>query len=82
VLDREELDARNSDQQPETYDEVVARLYNDIDNVFFTESLPELHSDFAECMSLDFDDMPGGAITADDVKKKIGESRVKLMQVG
>ena len=81
VMDREELDARNSDQRPETYEEVVARVYNDPDIVFYTEVLPDLHADFADCTSLEFAEMPGGNISAEDVKKKIGEARVNLMQV-
>jgi hypothetical protein len=81
VFARDELDARNSDKRPETYDEVVARLYNDPDLEFYTESLAGLHDTFARPINLDYDLMPGGEITPEDVKKKVGDARAKLMQV-
>ena len=81
LKNREELDARNNEERPETFEEVVATLYNDPENVYYTELLPELHFVYADVMELDFTDMPGGKISAEDVKKKIAECRVKLIQV-
>jgi hypothetical protein len=81
VFEHDELDARNSDNRPETYEAVVARLYNDPDLDFYTESLPGLHDSFARPICLDYTLMPGGDISAEDVKKKVGDARAKLMQV-
>ena len=80
-LDRQQLDARNSDVRPATFEEVVASLYNDERVEFFTECLPDLHITFAEPIDLHFQYMPGGEITAEDVKKKVGDARAKLIQV-
>ena len=80
-LARDELDARNSAERPETYVEVVTRIYNDQTEVFYTESLPGLHSNFSETLELKFEEMPGGKITVEDCKKKIADARVKLMTV-
>ena len=60
TLTREELDARNSSERPETYPEVVTRLWNDPNFVYTTEVLPELHELFSEAHELRFADMPGG----------------------
>jgi hypothetical protein len=81
LLNRDELDARNSDSSPETYEEAVARLYNDPEVEFYTEVLPGLHETFARPICSDFSLMPGGSITAEDTKKKIGDARAKLLQV-
>jgi hypothetical protein len=60
----------------------VARLYNDPDLEFYTESLAGLHDTFARPINLDYDlTMPGGDITPEDVKKKVGDARAKLLQV-
>jgi hypothetical protein len=81
VMTRAELDARNSSERPETFAEVVARKYNDPDVVFVTEKLPDLHMAFSDEIELEFDDMPGGKITAEEAKKRITEARAKLLQV-
>lgn len=81
VLDREQLDARNNAERPETHVEVVCRCFNDPEKVFFTEILPELHEDFSEVIRLDFNEMPGGALKPEECKKKMTECRAKLMQV-
>ena len=80
-LDRQQLDARNSDVRPSTFEEVVSKLYNNPTVEFFTECLPELHMTFAEPIDLHFQYMPGGEITPEDVKKKVGDARAKLIQV-
>lgn len=79
--DREELGARNSQERPETHNEVVARVCKHNDVVFFTEESPDLHCFFGDMHDLDFQDMPGGEMTAEDAKKKIAEARAKLVQV-
>jgi hypothetical protein len=80
VMTREELDARNSDARPPTYFEKVAELYNS-DTLYISSALPELHSTFADSIILAFDEMPGGAITADDAKTRLGEARAKMISV-
>jgi hypothetical protein len=80
VMTREELDARNSDARPSTYYEKVAELYNS-DTIYVTESLPELHSSFAESIVLAFEDVPGGTITADEAKARLGDARAKMITV-
>jgi hypothetical protein len=74
------LDARNSDARPPTYYEKVAELYNS-DIMYVSCALPELHSTFADSMVLSFDEMPGGAITADEAKTRLGEARAKMISV-
>jgi hypothetical protein len=80
VLTREELDARNSAERPQTYYQKVADLYNS-NKVYITDCLPDLHSMFADPIELRFDDMPGGALTADDVKARLGDARAKMIMV-
>jgi hypothetical protein len=80
VMTRQELDARNSASRPSTYYEKVAELYNS-DVIYVTESLPELHSTFAESAVLAFEDMPGGEITADEAKARLGDARAKMITV-
>ena len=81
VLERDELDAHNSSMRPETFNEVVARLYNDPELELWTEALPELHITFAEPIDCSFEFMPGGKISVEDVKKKLSDARAKLTQV-
>jgi len=81
--DRDELDcgAGHSEERPLTLEEVVAELYNDDSVVLTTESLPGLHQLFAEPMVLKFSEMPGGEMTAEDVKARMGDARGKVVQV-
>ena len=79
--DRSTLDARNSEDRPPNWCEVVADLYNDPSIVFATEALPFLHANFQEQFDLRFEDMPGGAIDAEDVKKRHADSRSSLISV-
>jgi hypothetical protein len=81
VMDKDELDARRSTDRPETFEEVVARLYNDASLHLETEPLPTLHTTFSETIELPFDSMPGGKITSETVKMRMSESRAKLLQV-
>jgi hypothetical protein len=80
VMTRQELDARNSAVRPSTYYEKVAELYNS-DAIYITESLPDLHSTFADSTVLAFEDMPGGEITADEAKARLGDARAKMITV-
>jgi len=66
--ERKELDARNHENRPKTWYEVIADLYNDPDNVYYTDVLPELRPRFAESIELRFEDMPGGEITAEQAR--------------
>ena len=80
-MERDELDARNNGERPETYPEVVCRLYNDTLKTITSEILPELHADFAEQMILCCDDLAGGELTVEECKKKIGDLKAKTTQV-
>jgi len=81
VKDRALLDIGNAENRPETYDEAVARVYNDGDLTLTTDALPNLHEKYTEPIILEFEDMPGGAINAEDVKARMGDARAKLIQV-
>ena len=59
---------------------MVADLFNDPKNVYWTEALPELHSAFAEPIELRFEDMPG-PITAEQAKNRFSDGRGCLIQV-
>ena len=80
-MDRDELDARRSDDRPETFKETVARLYNDADLHLETEALPDLHVSFNDPIVLSFDCMPGGAISAETIRARMSKARAKLLQV-
>jgi len=79
-LTRSELDAGDWEDRPETFEEAVARVCNDETRVLVTEALPSLHDMFAEPIELQFSDMPGGKISAEDVKGRLGDARSKLIQ--
>ena len=79
--DRSALDARNSEERPADWYEVVANLYNDPDAVFTTEALPFLHVVFREQIDLHFEDMPGGSIDREDVRKRHADARSSLISV-
>ncbi|CAB9512535.1 hypothetical protein SEMRO_541_G163160.1 [Seminavis robusta] len=78
--DREELDARNSEDRPETVFESCARLFNDPNHEVFSRCLPDLHFTFAEVLDCCFDHMPG-RITPDEVKRRWGDCRAKLIKI-
>ena len=83
VKDRALLDVGNgcSEDRPETCEEAVARVHNEGLLVLTTEGLPNLHERFSVPIETQFDDMPGGAINAEDVKARMGDARAKLIQV-
>ncbi|CAB9519921.1 hypothetical protein SEMRO_1058_G236420.1 [Seminavis robusta] len=78
--ERDELDARNSADRPETVYESCARLYNDKEHDVFSRCLPDLHFTFAEVLDCSFEHMPG-AITSDEVKRRWGDCRAKLIKI-
>ena len=81
-MDRQQLDARNSEHRPKTFDEVVADLFNDPEFVPSSDALPELHSSFTESIDLPFSAMPGQTpITPEQVKSKLADARCKLMKI-
>jgi hypothetical protein len=80
VLNREELDARNSDKRPKTYEQEAAELFNDSTFAPTSLHLPSLHSDFDDNKVLLLEGMPG-AITPEEVKSRMAGSRAKLMAV-
>jgi hypothetical protein len=81
TLTRPELDARNNDDRPKTWEEVVCDLYNDDSIIFTTEVFPLLHFEFGYAIDLYFHDMPGGTITPEDVKKRFATMRAELILV-
>jgi len=78
---QQELDARNHEDRPKTWFEVVADLHNDPENIYFTEVLPELSSRFVEPIELQFQDMPGGEITPEQVRGRYADSRCQLIPI-
>mgnify|MGYP000358185758 CR=1 FL=1 len=68
VKDRAELDASDSEERPDTCEQVVAWVHDNELIVLTTEAIPELHDLFAEPIELRFEDMPGGKISVEDVK--------------
>jgi hypothetical protein len=82
VLDRATaLDRRNSENCPKTVWEVVAKLYNDSKVVLVTTILPNLHHSFAEPIELQIEDMPGGELTAEEVKQQYADAPAKVIDV-
>jgi hypothetical protein len=80
VMDRPVLDARNSSQRPETFFEIVARIFNDDDIVFYTECVPDLHYSFTYSTTLMFEDMPG-PVDAEECKRRFADARAKLIKL-
>jgi len=81
VKDRAELDAGVSTERPDTFEEAVASIYNDEAIVLTTDVLPNLHELFSDPMTLRFSEMPGGELTDEEVKSRIGDARAKIIQV-
>ena len=79
VKTRADLDVGDSAERPETHEEAIARICNDDTCDLFTEAIPTLHALFNEPIELRFSDMPGGAVTAEDVKMRMGDARAKLV---
>jgi hypothetical protein len=77
---KDQLNARNLESGPPSYFAKVAEIYNS-DELFFTNSWPDVAAEFADSKVLDFDDMPGGIISAEEVKSRLAESRAKMIVV-
>ncbi|CAB9524785.1 hypothetical protein SEMRO_1585_G284060.1 [Seminavis robusta] len=80
IGDRDELDARNSDNRPETIFEACSRLFNDPEKEVYSQCLPDLHYSFAEVLDCCFEKMPG-LVTPDEVKRRWGDCRAKLIKI-
>ncbi|CAB9524440.1 hypothetical protein SEMRO_1537_G280720.1 [Seminavis robusta] len=82
VAERDELDARNSEDRPETIYEAAARLYNDESHLVLSRCLPDLHSTFSDVLecSLNNDHVPS-PITPEDVQRRWGDCRAKLIKI-
>jgi hypothetical protein len=74
------IDARNLDAHPPSYYAKVAEHYNS-NELFAMYKWPEVHEEFSEIKLLDVLDMPGGLITAEEVKTRLSDSLAKLIVV-
>ena len=81
TLDRPSLDARNNENRPLTFYEVVANQYNDNTWIASAEVVPDLHENFSYNQDYYFDEMPGGEITPEQVKARYADSRARLIKV-
>jgi hypothetical protein len=81
TLPRQEMEARNHDDRPLDFYELIAKFYNDDSVVITTIILPDLWYTWAYSHDLYFHDMPGGEITAEDAKKRLSDCRAKLIYV-
>jgi len=80
VLDRAQLDARNSVVAPPAFYEALKDKYNDESFIPTTRKLPDLYETFASPIVLPLDEMPG-PVTTDFIKKKWNDSKMKLTKV-
>eukprot|EP00797_Seminavis_robusta_P033134 Sro760_g198310.2 (404) ;mRNA; r:6027-7238 len=80
VLERQELDARNSDDRPMTFFEALANKYNDDFWVANSEAMPDLHPDFTIEHDIYSTDCPG-KVTADFIKKQWNQAKLKTNKI-
>lgn len=80
-LPRQEMEARKHDDRPLDFYQLIAKYYNDDTIVISTLLLPELWYTWSYPHDLYFHDMPGGDITAEEVKKRLSDCRAKLIYV-
>ncbi|CAB9531585.1 unknown protein [Seminavis robusta] len=80
VLDRPELDARNSDERPPTFWEALANKYNDDFWVATVEELPHLHRVFIIEQDIYQRDCPG-KVTADFIKRQWNQAKLKTNKI-
>lgn len=80
VLNRAELDARNSEARPPDFYDLACNLFND--NQFNPEThvYPDLHEDFKSPIKLLFKDAPTPA-TPQKIKEKIADIRARLVVI-
>jgi hypothetical protein len=77
VLDRTQLDARNSSERPMNFYQLASDLYNDPQYNPYTTAYPNLHSDFSNQIRLLSTDAP--FVTASKIKDKLADVRAKLV---
>jgi hypothetical protein len=80
ILEKPELDARNAPDHPLTWNQLVAAKFNDPDFEAVTEVFPELHSDFAQPISINRSDCPNN-ITPELVEFWVTDRKSKLLAV-
>jgi hypothetical protein len=80
VMDRPELDARNSLERPPTFEETIAKKFNNPDFEPITRAIPDLHDDFRHPITLPFSAMPG-PVTPDFIANKLNDVKTKALHV-
>jgi hypothetical protein len=65
-------------KRPPMWHEKIAECYNS-PREYVSLELPDLHMDFLEAMTLRFEDMHGGPITAAQVKIRMGDARASMI---
>lgn len=80
---REQNDARNNEEyKPESFEAVVAGLFNDPSYICVTEALPHLGCDlFMDTVQASRYDVPSEDLQPKDVNKKVSEARARIMKV-
>jgi hypothetical protein len=79
-LSRSELDARNSDSRPPTFEEVVAAKFNDPTFNPTSLVLADLHEDFSKEIRLLYTSAPI-PVTPDKIKDHLADTRAKCTLV-
>ena len=79
--DHQELDARNSPDHPETFNECAARHYNDSTFVPVLCRLPSLHEDFAEPRQLDLESVGGTNVSPDAIGRIVSTLKYRMTVV-
>jgi hypothetical protein len=80
ILERDGLDACNAPNRPPTWNQLIANLFKDPNFTGVTEVFPELHSDFAQEISINRSDCPGD-ITPEQVDFWVTDRKSKLLNV-
>ena len=77
--DREETDARNSPDKPESFEEKCAKLFNNPDYNPTTNVYSDLHAIFSYPIELTQSSCP--TVTPQKIKEKLSESRAKVVML-
>jgi hypothetical protein len=80
ILERDGLDARNAPSRPPAWNQLIANLFNDPNFTGVTEVFPELHSDFAQEISINRSDCPSD-ISPEQVDFWVTDRKSKLLTV-
>ena len=80
VMTRTELDARNHDGRPLTFNEVVANKFNDLSYKPTSLILPDLHDDFRSLTDISLENMPN-LNTPDQVGERLTTMKSKMILV-